>query len=93
MPDTRASEYKRMDKLVKGDTLWTRRDRMDKSGPSQGHISTVECVMTFACPPEGQVWVDVEGNLLTPDHYVARRNGTCERTRVVEILLIGKSGT
>ena len=76
MPDTRVSEYKRMDKLVKGVTLWTRRDRMDNSGPSQGHISTVKCVMTFACPPEGQVLVEVEGNFLTPDHYVARGNGT-----------------
>jgi len=31
--------------------------------------------MTFACPPEGQPMVEVEGNLLTPDHYVARGNG------------------
>jgi len=75
-PDKRVSEYKRMDKLVKGVKLWTRRDRTDKSGPRQGHFSTVECVMTFACPPEGQVLVDVEGNFLTPDHYVARGNGT-----------------
>jgi len=76
MPDTRVSEYKRMDKLVKGVTLWTRRDRMDNPGPSQGHISTVKCVMTFACPPQGQVLVEAEGNFLTPDHYVARGNGT-----------------
>jgi len=65
-----------MDKLVKGDTLWTRRDRRDNSVPSQGYISTVECVITFACPPEGQVLVEVERNFLTPDHYVARGNGT-----------------
>ena len=32
--------------------------------------------MTFPCPPEGQVLVEVEVNFLTPDHYVARRNGT-----------------
>jgi len=50
---TGAPEYKRMDKLVKGDQLWTRRYRRNNLGPSQGHISTVECVMTFACPPEG----------------------------------------
>ena len=65
-----------MDKLVKGDKLWTRRYRRKNLGPSQGHVSTVECVMTFACPPEGQLMVEVEGNFLTPDHYVARENGT-----------------
>ena len=32
--------------------------------------------MTFACPPEGQVLVDLKGSFLTPDHYVARGNGT-----------------
>jgi len=69
-------EYKRMDKLVKADKLWTRRYRSKNSGPSQGHVSTVECVMTFACPPEGQPMVEVKGNFLTPDHYVARGNGT-----------------
>jgi len=31
--------------------------------------------MTFACPPEGQLMVEVEGNFLTPDHYVARGRG------------------
>jgi len=65
-----------MDKLVKGDQLWTRRYRRNNLGPIQGHVSTVECVMTFACPPEGQPMVEVEGNFLTPDHYVARGNGT-----------------
>jgi len=70
-----APEYKRMDKLVKGDKLWTRRYRRNQLGPSQGHVSTVECVMTFDCPPEGQPMVEVEGNFLTPDHYVARGNG------------------
>jgi len=43
--------------------------------PSQGHVSIVECVMTFACPSEGQPMVEVEGNFLTPDHCVARGNG------------------
>jgi len=66
-----------MDKLVKGDKLWTRRYRRNNLGPSQGHVNTVECVMTFACPPEGQPMVEVEGNLQTLDHYVARGNGTC----------------
>jgi len=65
-----------MDKLVKGDKLWTQRYRRKNSGPSQGHVSTVKCVMTFACPPEGQQIVEVEGNFLAPDHYVARGNGT-----------------
>jgi hypothetical protein len=31
--------------------------------------------LQFACPPEGQLMVEVEGNFLTPDHYVARGNG------------------
>jgi len=75
-PDKRGSEYKRMDKLVKGDKFSTRRNRTDKSSPRQGLFSTVECVMTSACPPEGQALVDVEGNFLTPDHYVTRGNGT-----------------
>jgi len=64
-----------MDKLVKGDKLWTRRCRRNQLGPSHGHVSIVECVMAFACPPEGQSMVQVEGNFLTPDHYVARGNG------------------
>jgi len=68
-------EYKRMDKLIKGDKLWTRRYKRNRLEPSQGHVSIMECVMTFACPPEGQPMVEVEGNLLTPDHYVARGNG------------------
>jgi len=74
--DKRAPEYERMDKLVKGDQLWTRRYKRNILGPSQGHVSTVECVMTFACPPEGQPMVEVEGNFLTPEHHVARGNGT-----------------
>jgi len=71
MTVTGAPEYKRMDKLVKGDKLWTRQYRRNQVGPSQGHVSIVECVMTFACPPEGQPMVEVEGNFLTPNHYVA----------------------
>jgi len=59
-------EYKRMDKLVKGDKLWTRRYRRNQLEPSQGHVSTVECVMAFACPPEGRPMVEAEGNFLTP---------------------------
>jgi len=39
--DKGVSEYKRMDKLVKGDKLWTRRYRRKNSGPSHGHVSTV----------------------------------------------------
>jgi len=68
-------EYKRMDNLVKGDKLWTRRYRSNRLEPRQGHVSIVECVMTFACPPEEQPMVEVEGNFLTPDHYVARGKG------------------
>jgi len=64
-----------MDKLVKRDKLWTRIYRRNRSELSLGQISVVECVMTFACPPEGQPMVEREGNLLTPDHYVARGNG------------------
>jgi len=64
-----------MDKLVKRDKLWTRRYRRNRSELSLGQISVVDCVMTFACPPEGQPMVEIEGNLLTPDHYVARGNG------------------
>jgi len=71
-----AIEYKRMDKLVKRDKLWSRQHIRDNPGPSQGRFSTVKCVMTFACPPKGQVMLEVEGNCLTPDHYVARGNGT-----------------
>jgi len=70
-----APQYKRMDKLVKKDKLWTRRDRRNRSEPSLGQISIVECVMTFACPPEGQPMMEIEGNVLTPDHIVARGNG------------------
>ena len=68
-------EYKRMDKLVKGDKLWTRQYRSNRRGPSQGHVSIVECVMTFACPPEGQFMVEVKFNFLTPDHHVAKGRG------------------
>jgi len=64
-----------MDKLVKGDKLWTRRYRRNRGESSQGHVSTVECVMTFACPPEGLGLVEVEGNFLTPDHHVAIGRG------------------
>jgi len=60
-----APQYKRMDELARGDKLWTRRYRRNRREPSQGQISTVECVMTFACPPEGQPMVEVEGNFLT----------------------------
>jgi len=56
-------------------SISVRRYRRKFSGPGQGHVSTVECVMTFASPPEGQPMVEVEGNFLTPDHYVARGNG------------------
>jgi len=73
--DRGISEYKRMDKLVKGDKLCTRRFRRNKSGPGQGHVSIVECVMTFACQLGGQQLMEVEGNLLTLDHYVARGSG------------------
>jgi len=68
-------EYKRMDKLVKGDKLWTRWYRRNRRDPGQGHASIVECVMTFACPPEGQLLFEVEGNFLTPDHHVAKGRG------------------
>jgi len=71
----RSPEYKRMDKLVKGDKIWTRRHRRDCREPSQGQVSIVECVMTFACPPEGQLMVEVNGNFLTPDHHVAKGRG------------------
>jgi len=70
-----APQYKRMDKLFKGDKLWTRRFRRNRMELSLGQISIVECVMTFACPPEGQPMVEIEGNLLTPDHFVARGIG------------------
>jgi len=68
-------QYKRMDKLVKGDKLWTRRYRRNRKEPSQGQVSIVECVMTFGCPLEGQPMVEIEGNFLTPDHYISRGNG------------------
>jgi len=71
----RSPQYKRMDKLVKGDKIWTRRRRRDCREPSQGQVSIVECVMTFACPPEGQLMVEVDGNFLTPDHHVAKGRG------------------
>jgi len=69
-PDNSGPEYKRMAKLVKGDKPWNRRNSTNKSSPRRGLFSTVDCVMTFTCPPERQVLVDVEGNFLTPDHYV-----------------------
>jgi len=68
-------EYKRMDKLVKGDKLWTKRYRRNRREPSQGHVSIVKCVMTFACPPEGKLMVELHGNFLTPDHHVAKGRG------------------
>jgi len=71
----RSPEYKRMDKLVKGDKTWTRRHRRDCREPSQGQVSIVECVMSFACPPEGQLMFEVNGNFLTPDHHVAKGRG------------------
>ena len=64
-----------MDQLVRGDKLWTRRRRRDCREPNQGQVSIVECVMTFACPPEGQLMVEVDGNFLTPDHRVALGRG------------------
>jgi len=64
-----------MDELVQGDKLWTRRRRRDCREPSHGQVSIVECIMTFACPPEGQLMVEVDGNFLTPDHHVARGRG------------------
>ena len=70
-----APQYKRMDKLAKGDKLWTRRYRRNRMEPSLSQISIVECVMTFACPPEGQPMVEIQGNFLTPDHFVARGIG------------------
>jgi len=73
--ETGAPEYKKTDKLVKGDQLWTRRYRRNLLGPSQGHVSTVECVMTFACPPDGQPMVEVEGNLEFPDPGALRSQG------------------
>jgi len=71
----KSPRYKRMDKLAKGDQLWTRRRRSDCREPNQGQVSIVECVMTFACPPEGQLMVEVDGNFLTPDHHVAIGRG------------------
>jgi len=71
----RSTQYKRMDKLVKGDKIWTRLRRRDCRELSQGQVSIVECVMTFACPPEGQLMVEVDGNFLTPDHHVAKGRG------------------
>jgi len=71
----RCPEYKRMDELAKGDKTWSRRYRRDCREPSQGRVSIVECVMTFACPPEGQLMVEVDGNFLTPDHRVAKGRG------------------
>ena len=68
-----APQYKRMDKLVRGDKLWTRRHRRNQMEPSQGQVSIVECVMTFACPPEGQPMVEVEGNF--PDPRPLRSQG------------------
>jgi len=71
----RSPQYKRMDKLVKGDKIWTRRQRRDCREPNQGQVSIVECVMAFACPLEGQLMVEVDGNFLTPDHHVAKGRG------------------
>ena len=70
----RSPEYKRLKELVKGDKTWTRRRRTDCREPSQGQVSIVECVMTFACPPEAQL-IEVDGNFLTPDHHVAKGRG------------------
>ena len=53
----KSPEYKRMDEMVKGDETWTRRRRRNCREPSQGQVSIVECVMTFACPPEGQLMI------------------------------------
>jgi len=74
-PTWKSPEYKRMDEMVKGDETWTRRRRRNCREPSQGQVSIVECVMTFACPPEGQLMVEVDGNFLTPDHRVAKGRG------------------
>jgi len=71
----RSPEYKRMDELAKGDKTWTRRHRRDCPEPSQGQVSIVECVMTFACPPEGQLMFEEDSNFLTPDHHVAKGRG------------------
>jgi len=38
----RSPQYKRMDKLVKGDKIWTRRRRRDCREPSQGQVGIVE---------------------------------------------------
>ena len=70
-----APQYKRTDELRKKDALWTRQHRCNRLDPSLGQTSIVECVMTFACPPGGQAMVEIEGNLLTPNHVVARGSG------------------
>ena len=70
-----APQYKRIDELRKKDELWTRQHRCHRMDPSRGQISIFECVMTFACPPGGQPMVEIEGNLLTPNHVVARGEG------------------
>ena len=57
------------------DELWTRQLRLHRSHSSRGHISIVECVMTFDCPPGGQPMVEIEGNLLTPNHVISRGEG------------------
>jgi len=60
--DRGISEYKRMDKLVKGDKLCVRRFSSNSRGV-RTHVGIVECVMTFACQPTRQHMVEVEGNL------------------------------
>jgi len=70
-----APQYKRIDELRKKDELWTRQHRRHRLDPSRGQISIVDCVMTFACPPGGQPMLEIEGNLLTPNHVVARGEG------------------
>jgi len=64
-----------MDKVVKRDKLWVRIFSRDTSRADRAHFSIVECVMTFACWPRGRQMVEVEGNLMTPDHYVSRGEG------------------
>jgi len=75
MEDRGISEYKRMDKIVKRDTLWVRRFSRGNSRAGRTHVGIVECVMTFACQPTGQQMVEVEGNLIIPEHYVSRGEG------------------
>jgi len=90
--DNSGPEYKRLADLIKGDQLWTRRNSEERSSPKRDLFSTVECVMTFTCSPEEQVLVDIEGNLLTPDHYVFRGHGQWTTAREL-LSLGGKSST